>query len=142
MDRSWTRRPVDRLIGYSGVPIFILGMVGMGIMFQHYAHRASGWIYYAVLLGYLAFLAGMIYPTIGTRTDQSRATRPLLLASIFFVIAVVALGLGLFARRAMAETPQRADYTFAIGILLSLGMAVYGTLLGIYLTWRQWRNGV
>ena len=140
MNRTWSWRSGDRLIGYSGVPFFILGAVGLGIVFQHYAHRTSGMFYCPVLLG--AFLAGMIYDPFETGGDQSRDARPLLPASIVFVIAAVALDLGLLAGRAMADTPRWADYTLAVGMVLGFGMAVYWTLLGAYVTWRQWRDGV
>ena len=136
----WSWRSVDRLIGYCGVPFFILGAVGLGIVFQHYAHRTSGWFYCPVLLG--AFLAGMVDNPFVTGADQSRAARPLLPALIVYVIAAVALGLGLLAGRAMADTPQWAGYTLAVGMVLGLCMAVYWTLLGTYVMWRQRRDGV
>jgi hypothetical protein len=141
MDYHRALRYVDLLVRSSAVAISVAGLVGIGILFDHCARRASNWVYYPILLGYVSFLGGVMYGMAGVNTKKSRGSHRLLWPAILFVVATMALILGLFVPRVVAYTSNWSEeHSVVLGFLLIMAAALFGTITFASLAWRQWRD--
>jgi hypothetical protein len=144
VDYHKSLRYVDLLVASSAIAIGVAGLVGIGILFDHYARQASSWVYYPILLGYISFLGGVMYGcgTTGVNTKKSCGSHRLLWPTIIFVLAATALILGLFLQRTLAYTSNWAEeHCLVLGLLLIMAAALFGAITSASLSWRQWRDG-
>jgi MFS family permease len=141
MDYHKALRYVDLVVASSKIAISVAGLIGIGILFDHYARRASSWVDYPILLGYISFLGGVMYGTVGVNKKKSRGSHRILWPTIVFVAAATALILGLFVPRVAAYMSSWAEeYCVVLGLLLIMAAALSGTITFASLAWRQWRD--
>jgi hypothetical protein len=131
MDHPKSSRRFGPLVESSVIATCGGGLIGIGILFDHYARQAPSWVYYPIILGYMVFLGCMMYGEPGVDAKESRGSHRLLRPTTLFVVASMGLILGLVVPQILAYMSYREEHSFALGLLLITAAALSGTIMAV-----------